>query len=106
MQFEDRATHDLPQLLRNAAPPLVQPRSGKCQDINVCSARIRRNAQYALERLLGRLQISLPCVHRYAKVWICVGPPEIKRVETHTVEPLRVFTLAEGVAVRENVAAM
>jgi hypothetical protein len=24
---------------------------------HVCSARIRRNAQYALERLLGRLQI-------------------------------------------------
>ena len=32
--------------------------------------RFRRDAQYALGGLLGRLQIWLPCIHRYTKVWI------------------------------------
>ena len=59
-----------------------------------------------LGRLLGRLQIWLPCIHRYAKVWICAGPPEVTRVESHSIEPLRIFPQAKGVGVRENVAAM
>jgi hypothetical protein len=64
------------------------------------------DAKYALGNLLGRLQVWLPCVHRYAKVWVCVRPPEIARVEPYSIEPLRIFTLAKCVGVREDVAAV
>src|SRR5215468_6311771 len=67
--------------------------------------RVRR-PQYASGSLLGRLQIWLPCVHRYVKVWICGGAPEITRVEPYSIEPLRIFPLAKCVGVREDVAAM
>ena len=59
-----------------------------------------------LGRLLGRLQIRLPCVHRYTKVWICVRAPAVTRVEPHSVKPLRIFPLAKCVGVREDVAAV
>ena len=64
------------------------------------------HAKYALGNLLGRLQVWLPCVHRYAKVWIRVSAPEITRVEPYSIEPLRIFPLAKRVGVREDVAAM
>src|SRR5262249_49766309 len=64
------------------------------------------DAKYALGNLLGRLQVWLPCVHRYAKVWICVRAPEITRVEPYSIEPLWIFPLAKCVGVREDVAAM
>src|SRR5215467_4837992 len=64
------------------------------------------DAKYALGNLLGRLQVWLPSVHRYAKVWFCVRAPEITRVEPYSIEPLRIFPLAKCVGVREDVAAM
>src|SRR6478735_5348149 len=88
-------------------PAARTAKSRECQDANLCSADgFVGTHNMLLGRLLGRLQIRLPCIHRYAKVWICVGSPEITRVETHSVEPLRVFPLAKGVGVRENVATM
>src|SRR5215831_5937776 len=91
----------------NAGDAMVRPRSGKCLEGHPLRRRlVRKDAQYALGGLLARLQIWLPCIHRYAKVSLCIGPPQIARVEPHSIEPLRILPLVECVGVREDVAAV
>jgi hypothetical protein len=74
-------------------------------EVNLCSA----DGFIGTHNMLGLIRSALlwlPCIHRYAKVWICVGPPEITRVESYSIDPLRIFPHAKCVAVREDVAAM